>query len=173
MNKTLSLVDVLQRSLAQNKEDITPLLGYLSTTKEELKVQMERSSTRSDAEKIAHYLRKMGSNDIASLFRSGEGVEYEEIVCDVGEKLKVKGVNKNMSVELNEEFIIQHLFSDALKKMSDEERSALMRSMNLSEKDQGAILAGTLMASQVMLTSLAALRCIGCPSFWPTCWPAR
>ena len=54
MNKTLSLVDVLQRSLAQNKEDITPLLGYLSTTKEELKVQMERSSTRSDAEKIAH-----------------------------------------------------------------------------------------------------------------------
>lgn len=58
----------------------------------------------------------MGSNDIASLFRSGEGVEYEEIVCDVGEKLKVKGVNKNMSVELNEEFIIQHLFSDALKK---------------------------------------------------------
>ena len=151
MNKTLSLVDVLQRSLAQNKEDITPLLGYLSTTKEELKVQMERSSTRSDAEKIAHYLRKMGSNDIASLFRSGEGVEYEEIVCDVGEKLKVKGVNKNMSVELNEEFIIQHLFSDALKKMSDEERSALMRSMNLSEKDQGAILAGTLMASQVML----------------------
>ena len=51
MNKTLSLVDVLQRSLAQNKEDITPLLGYLSTTKEELKVQMERSSTRSDAGK--------------------------------------------------------------------------------------------------------------------------
>lgn len=151
MSKTLSLVDVLQRSLAQNKEDITPLLGYLSTTKEELKVQMERSSTRSDAEKIAYYLRKMGSNDIASLFRSGEGVEYEEIVCDVGEKLKVRGVNKNMSVEINEEFIIQHLFSDALKKMSDEERSALMRSMNLSEKDQGAILAGTLMASQVML----------------------
>jgi hypothetical protein len=29
MSKTLSLVDVLQRSLAQNKEDITPLLGYL------------------------------------------------------------------------------------------------------------------------------------------------
>jgi hypothetical protein len=50
MSKTLSLVDVLQRSLAQNKEDITPLLGYLSTTKEELNLQMERSSTRSDAE---------------------------------------------------------------------------------------------------------------------------
>jgi uncharacterized protein YaaW (UPF0174 family) len=66
--------------------------------------------------KIAHYLRKMGSNDIASLFRSGKGVEYEEIVCDVGEKLKVKGVNKNVPVEINEEVIIQHLFSDALKK---------------------------------------------------------
>lgn len=151
MSKTLSLVDVLQRSLAQNKEDITPLLGYLSTTKDEMNLQLERSSTRSDAQKIAHYLRKMGSNDIASLFRSGDGVEYEEIVCDVGEKLKVKGVSKDKPVEINEEFIIQHLFSDALKKMSDEERSALMRSMNLSEKDQGAILAGTLMASQVML----------------------
>ena len=151
MSKTLSLVDVLQRTLAQNKEDITPLLGYLGTNPDELKLQIDRSSTRTDAQKIADYLRKMGSNDIASLFRNGEGVKYEEIVCDVGEKLKVRGVSKDKSVEINEELIIQHLFSDALKKMSDEERSALMRSMNLSEKDQGAILAGTLMASQVML----------------------
>ena len=151
MSKNLSLVDVLQRSLAQNKEDITPLLGYLGTNKGELDLQMDRSSTRADAQKIANYLRKMGSNDIASLFRNGEGVTYEEIVCDVGEKLKVQGVSKHKLVEINEELIIQHLFSDALKKMSDEERSALMRSMNLSEKDQGAILAGTLMASQVML----------------------
>ena len=151
MSKILSLVDVLQRTLAQNKEDIRPLLGYLGTTQDELNLQMERSSTLTDAQKIADYLRKMGSNDIASLFRNGEGVMYEEIVCDVGEKLKVKGVSKDKSVGLNEELIIQHLFSDALKKMSDEERSALMRSMNLSEKDQGAILAGTLMASQVML----------------------
>lgn len=151
MSKTLSLVDVLQRTLAQDKTDTQPLLGYLGTTEKELELQMLRSSTRADAQKISHYLRKMGSNDIASLFRSGEGVKYEEIVCDVGEKLKVKGVGKDQPVEINEEFIIQHLFSDALKKMSDEERSALMRSMNLSEKDQGAILAGTLMASQVML----------------------
>ncbi|MEL4248077.1 GTPase [Shewanella xiamenensis] len=151
MTKPLSLVDVLQRSLAQKKEDITPLLKYLGTTQEELKLQMERSSTHSDAQKIADYLCKMGSNDIARIFRSGKGVEYKEIVCDVGEKLKVKGICENNSVEKNEELIIQHMFSDALKKMSDEERSALMRSMNLSEKDQGAILAGTLLASQVML----------------------
>lgn len=151
MSKTLSLVDVLQRTLAQNKEDITPLLGYLGTTPDELNLQMKRSSTLPDAQKIAHYLRKMGSNDFASLFRSGDGVGYEEIVCDVGEKLKVKGVTEDKPVEINEELIIQHLFSDALKKMSDEERRALMRSMNLSEQDQGAILAGTLLASQVML----------------------
>jgi uncharacterized protein YaaW (UPF0174 family) len=91
-------------------------MGYLGTTEKELDLQMQRSSTRSDAQKISHYLRKMGSNDIASLFRSGEGVKYEEIVCDVGEKLKVKGVGKDQPVEINEEFIIQHLFSDALKK---------------------------------------------------------
>ncbi|MBN3066189.1 50S ribosome-binding GTPase [Pectobacterium aquaticum] len=151
MNKTLSLVDVLQRTLAQNKKDITPLLGYLDTTQDELNLLMERSSTHTDAQKIADYLRKMGSNDIANVFRNGENVKYEEIVCDVGEKLKVEGVSKGKPVEINEELIIQHLFSDALKKMSDGERSALMRSMNLSEKDQGAILAGTLMTSQVML----------------------
>ena len=151
MNKTLSLVDVLQRTLAQNKKDITPLLGYLDTTQDELNLLMERSSTHTDAQKIADYLRKMGSNDIANVFRNGESVKYEEIVCDVGEKLKVEGVSKGKPVEINEELIIQHLFSDALKKMSDGERSALMRSMNLSEKDQGAILAGTLMTSQVML----------------------
>ncbi|WP_345845138.1 GTPase [Shewanella algae] len=151
MSKTLSLVDVLQRSLAQNNEDITPLLGYLGVTQDELKLKMRRDSTSSDAEKIANYIRKMGSNDIANLFRSGPGIEYNEIVCDVGEKLKVKGISKYKPVEFNEELIIQHLFSDALKKMSDEERSALMRSMNLSEKDQGAIMAGTLLASQVML----------------------
>ena len=100
MSKILSLVDVLQRTLAQNKEDIRPLLGYLGTTQDELKLQMERSSTLTDAQKIADYLRKMGSNDIASLFRNGEGVMYEEIVCDVGEKLKVKGVSKDKSVAI-------------------------------------------------------------------------
>ena len=151
MSKALSLVDVLQRSLAQNKEDITPLLGYLGTNQDELALEMKRHTTGADANKIADYLRKMGSNDFANLFRSGPGVEYNEIVCDVGEKLKVKGVSEGKSVEVNEELIIQHLFSDALKQMSDEERSALMRSMNLSEKDQGAIIAGALLASQVML----------------------
>jgi uncharacterized protein YaaW (UPF0174 family) len=62
----------------------------LGTTEKELDLQMQRSGTRADAQKISHYLRKMGSNDIASLFRSGEGVKYEEIVCDVGEKLRLK-----------------------------------------------------------------------------------
>ena len=85
MKKKLELVDVIHRSLA-NKDDIRPLVKYLDM--DETVLNFGTGGERAAATEIADYLRKMGSNDIATMFRGGDGVPYEEVVLNVGEKLK-------------------------------------------------------------------------------------
>lgn len=131
MSKKLELVDVIHRSLA-NKEDVRPLVKYLGM--DETTLNYSRDNERNTAIKIADYLRQMGSNDIATLFRGGDGVSYAEVVLDVGEKLKAK-VNKNNTVEKNEELILIKMFEDALERMTDEEKRAVFRSMGINERD--------------------------------------
>jgi len=131
MSKKLELVDVIHRSLA-NKEDVRPLVKYLGM--DETTLNYSRDNERNTAIKIADYLRQMGSNDIATLFRGGNGVSYAEVVLDVGEKLKAK-VNKNNTVEKNEELILIKMFEDALERMTDEEKRAVFRSMGINERD--------------------------------------
>ncbi len=131
MKKKLELVDILQRSLA-NKDDVRPLLKYLGM--DESVLDFALGGERTAAMKIATYTREMGSNDIARLFRGGEGVHYEEIVLDVGEKLKAN-VDKANSVEINEKQILLKMFEDALERMTDDEKRAIFRSMGMSEGD--------------------------------------
>ena len=64
--KKLNLVDVIQRSLRVSVEDVSPLTKYLGQP-------IDLKPTRDTAVAIADYLRKMGSNDIATLFRSARG----------------------------------------------------------------------------------------------------
>src|SRR5476649_480698 len=114
--KTLTLTDVLQRSLHISKDDVSPLVKYLDMPDGVL-----NKPSREAAQTIADYLCKMGSNDIATLFR-GKGVAYDEVVVDVGEKLKAKDVSARKSVEDNEASILAKLFADALDHMSEEEK---------------------------------------------------
>jgi small GTP-binding protein len=131
MKKKLEIVDVIHRSLA-NLEDVRPLVKYLGMDEAVLKFDV--GGGRDAATEIANYLRKMGSNDIAYMFRGGEGVPYEEVVLEVGEKLKAK-VEKTNSVEKNEEQILLKMFEDALERMTDDEKRAVFRSMGMNEGD--------------------------------------
>lgn len=128
--KTLDIVDVVQRTLSsKDKEIVSPLVDYLGIAKDKLKYS--DSSTRSDAEIIISYLCRMGSNDIASLFRKGEGVSYDEVVYDVAKKLGVKDASKDNSAEKNENLIIAKAFADAYDKMTAEEKEDLLKSLNI------------------------------------------
>jgi len=132
MKKTLDLIDVLHRSIEISKEDVRPLIKYLGMKPETL--DNKADDARDKAVKIADYLRKQGSNDIATMFRGGTGVQYPEVVIDVGKKLKAK-VSDTKSVEKNEEAILFKVFEDALDQMSDSEKRMLFQSMGIREHD--------------------------------------
>jgi uncharacterized protein YaaW (UPF0174 family) len=132
MAKHLSLTDVIYRSAQYSREDVLPLLKYLDMNTSTLSVPDGKLLAASTI--VADYLRKMGSNDFATVFRGGEGVEYDEVVLDVGRKLKAK-VQSNFSVQKNEEQILFKMFEGALEKMSDKEKRELFKSMGLKEKE--------------------------------------
>jgi uncharacterized protein YaaW (UPF0174 family)/GTPase SAR1 family protein len=131
MPEKLELVDVIQRSL-RNKDDVRPLVKYLDMDESLLDCGAEEE--RTVAIKIANYFRQTGSNDIATLLRGGDGVAYEEVVFDVGEKLKAK-VKRSYSVEKNEEEILLKMFEDALERMTDDEKRLILMSMGVNEFD--------------------------------------
>ncbi|HNH53120.1 MAG TPA: ubiquinol-cytochrome C chaperone family protein [Nitrosomonas sp.] len=130
MHTNFSLTDVIYRSMVTHRPDIDPLIEYLKMDTQSLNFQ--RGHQQKSAEQIADYLRRMGSNDIATLFR-GEGVEYSEVVLDVAQKIGATDASESHSVETNEDFILRKLFADALDKMSDEEKRLLFASMGIKE----------------------------------------
>lgn len=127
----LSLTDLIQRSLA-NKDDVKPLLKYLKL--DEGVLDYGPGEERQTSESIARTIRKLGSNDFATLFRVGEGVQYSEVVFDVGNKLKANVLERN-SVEKNESIILLKMFEDALERMTEEEKRAIFRSIGLNERE--------------------------------------
>lgn len=131
IDQDLPLVDVLHRTANYSVEDIRPLLRYLNFEPEARDLK-----SLAAAQEMAKYLRREGSNDIPTwVLRFGDGVAYEEVVCDVGEKLKARGVSPSNTVSRNEELIIEKVFADTLDAMSEEEKRVLFRSMKLDVKD--------------------------------------
>ncbi len=128
--KNLSLTDIIYRTLVTNRQDFDPLIKYLGIDASSL--NFKQGQLRHTAESIASHLRRMGSNDIATLFR-GDGVEYAEVVLDVAEKIGAKDASKTNSAAINEDIILRKLFADALDKMSDDEKRQLFASMGIKE----------------------------------------
>lgn len=124
--KKLNLVDVIQRSLRVSVEDVSPLTKYLGQP-------IDLKPTRDTAVAIADYLRKMGSNDIATLFRGGDGVQYHEVVFDVANKMGVKNIKDSMPIEDIEKELLYKVFQDALDHMTEAEKKELFRSMGIQE----------------------------------------
>lgn len=146
MKKKLDVIDVLHRSIENAPEDVRPLLKYLGMKPEIL--DNSHDDPRAKAVNIADYLRKMGSNDIATLLRGGSGVLYPEIVLDVGKKLKAK-VSDSQPVEKNEEAILFKMFENTLEQMSDSEKRMLFQSMGIREHEYPTGAAATIVTQLV------------------------
>lgn len=85
-------------------------------------------------EAIAAEIQCFGANSIATLFRGGKGVEYREVLCDVCDKLKVN-YNKAAKIDVIESNLIMKIATDALERMSDEQRRELAESMGLQSTE--------------------------------------
>lgn len=79
---------------------------------------------------LVRELQHFGGNTFVNLFRRN-GVSYSEIVDDVVSHLKMK-VPVAASVEEKEALIIDCVFSSSWQKMSDDERSQILRDMGIS-----------------------------------------
>ncbi|WP_279205053.1 hypothetical protein [Obesumbacterium proteus] len=79
---------------------------------------------------LVRELQHFGGNTFVNLFRRN-GVSYSEIIDDVASHLKIK-VPAAASVEEKEALIIDCVFSSSWQKMSDDERSQILRDMNIS-----------------------------------------
>ena len=71
--ENLDVATVIDRALQFCPSDVEPLLEYLEMGE----VASIGGSSKSKAGMIVKRLRAMGSNDLATFFRGGEGVGYE------------------------------------------------------------------------------------------------
>lgn len=109
MPQSLSEVDVLQRALAYNPEEVLPILEYLKLSESEC--QFKPDTLRQDAQRIAWHLRKAGSNTLATTTRMAKNklkealgtdtdtdvASYREVVLDVAKKVKAEATPNDSS----------------------------------------------------------------------------
>ncbi|EKF9975145.1 GTPase [Vibrio cholerae] len=109
MPQSLSEVDVLQRALAYNPEEVLPILEYLKLSESEC--QFKPDTLRQDAQRIAWHLRKAGSNTLATTTRMAKNklkealgkdtdtdvATYREVVLDVAKKVKAEATPNESS----------------------------------------------------------------------------
>lgn len=86
-------------------------------------------------EDIIEELQRYGGNTFMNILR-GHGVEYQEILMDVCDKMKVN-YNKKSSVEMIEYNLLQKILVDSLDNMSVEELKKLMEEMNIPNQGFG------------------------------------
>ena len=78
---------------------------------------------------ITDELQRFGGNTFANIFR-GHGVAYRTILIDVCKKMKVS-FNRNSSVEIIENCLLQHILLKTMEEMSDEDMRNLMSELNI------------------------------------------
>jgi len=82
--------------------------------------------------KLVNEIRLDGSNTIANLFRWGDGVNYDEIVMDVADKVGVEYNSDEIKSESELEFLIlRHLLKKHFDSLSEEEREKPCRVGNI------------------------------------------
>lgn len=96
---------------------------------------------------LADELRLFGGNTIANFFRGGVGVSYNEVVCDVANKLRIS-YNKNSKIERIEELILQKVFEDRVEQLSEEEKSIFLKEMGVVGIPVGA--SATMIAQMIL-----------------------
>ena len=122
-------------------EDLQILVDYLTTDKDGKKRYLE-TLTKSNAylqcypdhltsmwEDIANEFQLFGGNTIANCIRK-TGVTYRTILFDVCNRMKVN-YNKNASIEMIEEYLLQKILTDSLEQMTAEDMKKLVDEMNI------------------------------------------
>lgn len=109
-------------------------------------------------DEIAGELQHYGGNTIANVFRQ-HGVEYEEILNDVMEKLKL---GTGSSVEETENYLLEHVFEQMVKDMSIEQKMRLakelgLKDLNLGKASIAIIVQGVIKIGGSGLTKLALM----------------
>ncbi|MDK9354838.1 50S ribosome-binding GTPase [Lelliottia sp. V106_10] len=173
----LTETDLLHRILTFHPESAEPLVKYLKIEKE---VDLKAPDKHHVAELLINHARKMGGHELANLCRKGEGIPYAELVYDVGKKMKVPDISKINTVEGNERLIIKKALSDAVDKMSPEEREKFLASVGLENRNipvgpAGAIVvqmllaqlgAGALSYIALLLTEMLSVALLGRVAAW-------
>lgn len=133
---------LVQLLLNADKGDIDLLIDYVTNTgklgfsmSDSVKTVLQDAKRQDipDEETLRLLVRELqhfGGNTFVNLFRRN-GVSYSEIVDDVASHLKMK-VPATASVEEKEALIIDCVFTSSWKKMSDDERSQILRDMDIS-----------------------------------------
>ena len=133
---------LVQLLLNADKGDIELLIDYVTNTgkfgfsmSDSVKAVLQDAKRQDipDEETLRLLVRELqhfGGNTFVNLFRRN-GVNYSEIVDDVASHLKMK-VPATASVEEKEALIIDCVFTSSWKKMSDDERSQILRDMGIN-----------------------------------------
>lgn len=133
---------LVQLLLNADKGDIDLLIDYVTNTgkfgfsmSDSVKAVLQDTKRQDvpDDETLRLLVRELqhfGGNTFVNLFRRN-GVSYSEIVDDVASHLKMK-VPAAASVEEKEALIIDCVFTSSWKKMSDDERSQILREMGIN-----------------------------------------
>lgn len=133
---------LVQLLLNADKGDIDLLIDYITSTgmlgfsmSDSVKVVLQGTKRQDLADEetlrlLVRELQYFGGNTFMNLFRRN-GVSYSEIVGDVASHLKIN-VPADSSVEEKEALIIDSVFTSSWQKMSDDERSQILRDMDIS-----------------------------------------
>lgn len=133
---------LVQLLLNADKGDIDLLIDYVTNTgkfgfsmSDSVKAVLQDAKRQDvpDEETLRLLVRELqhfGGNTFVNLFRRN-GVSYSEIVDDVASHLKME-VPAAASVEEKEALIIDCVFTSSWKKMSDDERSQILRDMGIN-----------------------------------------
>ena len=133
---------LVQLLLNTDKGDINLLIDYITNTgkfgfsmSDSMKAVLQDAKLHDipDDETMRLLVRELqhfGGNTFVNLFRRN-GVSYSEIVDDVASHLKIKAPAVT-SVEEKETLIIDCVFTLSWQKMSDAERSQILRDMDIS-----------------------------------------
>ncbi|VEJ09457.1 DUF3944 domain-containing protein [Actinobacillus delphinicola] len=105
--------------------------------------------------RIAEELQLFGGNSFFNFFRGSSGVLYNEILCDVCDKMKVN-YNKNSETTKIEQNLLMTVLEKALDDMTREEQEELAVSIGI--KDFGRVNASVLTAAFLKLFNMGGFK---------------
>ncbi|QMV14507.1 DUF3944 domain-containing protein [Vibrio spartinae] len=145
------MLEVLVKYLTTDKDGKT---RYTETLTDDKQFKAAKGDYQQVWQLIAGELQHFGGDTLVNLFRR-TGVEYREILIDVCKKLSIKTDYKAEIVKI-EQALLAKLFADSWEKMSESERDALRKELQID---------ASLTSSAALTAIIAAIRMGGFMSY--------